>query len=114
MLGCVRFMNYFQLNNLIDIKPAEGSVHIRSICEPFSEEMELDQKRIDNWLKLFGLYPERKIHSSGHACGPAIFDMIKKINPKVLFPIHTLKPEAFKEISGIKIVYPEYGKKTTI
>ena len=44
--------------------------------------MRLDQKRIDNWLELFGLYPEQKIHSSGHACGPDIFDMIKKINPK--------------------------------
>jgi len=110
----VMFMNYFQLNNLFDIKPIEGSVHIRSICEPFSEDMELDQKRIDNWLRLFKLYPEQRIHSSGHACGPAIFDMIQKINPKVLFPIHTVKPEAFKEISGIKIVYPEYGKKIVI
>ncbi len=110
----VMFMNYFQLNNLIDIKPVEGSIHIRSICEPFSEEMELDQKRIDNWLRLFGLYPEWKIHSSGHACGPAIFDMIQKINPKTLFPIHTVNPEAFKELSGINIIYPEYGKKITI
>ena len=110
----VMFMNYFQLNNLLDIKPIEGSVHIRSVCEPFSEDMELDQKRIDNWLRLFGLYPEQRIHSSGHACGPAIFDMIKKINPKVLFPIHTLNPAAFKELSGIDVVFPEYGKKITI
>jgi len=110
----VMFMNYFQLNNLIDIKPTDGSVHIRSICEPFSEDMELDQKRIDNWLRLFDLYPEQRIHSSGHACGPAIFDMIQKINPKTLFPIHTVNPITFKEVSGIKIEYPEYGKKFTI
>jgi ribonuclease J len=110
----VMFMNYFQLNNLIDLKPAEGSVLIRSICEPFSDEMELDQKRIDNWLKLFGLYPEHKIHSSGHACGPAIFDMIKKINPKTLFPIHTENPSAFNVLSGINIVFPEYGKRITM
>jgi len=110
----VMFMNYFQLNNLLDIKPIEGSVHIRSVCEPFSEDMELDQKRIDNWLRLFGLYPEQRIHSSGHACGPAIFDMIKKINPKVLFPIHTLNPAAFKELSRIDVVFPEYGKKIII
>ena len=105
----VMFMNYFQLNNLMDIKPIQGSVHIRSICEPFSEDMELDQKRIDNWLRLFGLYPEQRIHSSGHACGPAIFDMIRKINPKLLFPIHTLNPSSFKELSGIDVVFPEYG-----
>jgi len=110
----VMFMNYYQLNNLIDIKPIDGSVHIRSICEPFSEDMELDQKRIDNWLRLFGLYPEQRIHSSGHACGPAIFEMIKKTNPKTLLPIHTVNPIAFKKVSDIKIVYPEYGKKFTI
>jgi len=110
----VMFMNYFQLNNLLDIKPVEGSVHIRSICEPFSEDMELDQKRIDNWLRLFGLYPEQRIHSSGHACGPAIFEMIQKINPKVLFPIHTLNPATFKELSGINVAFPEYGKKIPI
>jgi len=108
------FMNYFQLNNLIDLEPMEGSAHIRSICEPFSEEMELDQKRIDNWLRMFGLYPEHKIHSSGHACGPAIFDMIENINPKKLLPIHTLYPKTFKEILGVKIVFPEYGKKISI
>jgi ribonuclease J len=107
----VMFMNYFQLNNLMDIKPKKGSVHIRSICEPFSEEMELDQKRIDNWLKLFSLYPERKIHSSGHACGPAIFEMINKINPKKLFPVHTINPEFFKELPHRKVIYPKYGKK---
>lgn len=110
----VMFMNYFQLNNLIDIKPIQGSVHIRSMCEPFSEEMELDQKRIDNWLRLFGLYPEQRIHSSGHACGPAIFEMINKINPKKLYPIHTVKPEAFKALNQINVIYPEYGKKITI
>ncbi len=107
----VMFMNYYQLNNLIDIKPISGSIHIRSICEPFSEEMELDQKRIDNWLKLFGLYPEKRIHSSGHASGPAIFKMIQDINPKKLYPIHTEHPIFFKSLNNIKVVCPDYGKK---
>jgi ribonuclease J len=110
----VMFMNYFQLNNLFDIGPREGSIHIRSICEPFSEEMQLDQKRIDNWLRLFGLYPEKKIHSSGHASGPAIFEMIKNINPKQLYPIHTVKPQLFNSIKNIKIIHPNYGRKITI
>ncbi len=91
----VMFLNYFQLNNLLDIPLKKGSVHIRSMCEPFNEEMELDQKRIDNWLKFLNLYPEHKIHSSGHASGPDIFKMIKTIKPKKLFPIHTEHPEMF-------------------
>jgi len=91
------FMNYFQLNNLFDIKPNKESVHIRSVCEPFNDDMILDQKRIDNWLKLFGLYPEHKYHASGHASGKHIFEMVEKIKPKTLIPIHTEHPEMFKK-----------------
>ena len=76
--------------------------------------MELDQKRIDNWLKIFGLYPELKIHSSGHASGPAIFDMISEINPKKLFPIHTKNPTSFTKLKNIKIKYPKYDKKFSL
>jgi len=92
----VMFMNYFQLNNLLDIKPKKGSIHIRNITEPFNEDMVLDQKRIDSWLRLFGLKPEHKIHASGHASGPHILKMIEKINPKTLIPIHTEKPGKFR------------------
>jgi len=51
----VFYCNYFQLNELIDICPIRDSVYIRSVTEPFDEEMELDARRIDNWLRLFGL-----------------------------------------------------------
>ncbi len=96
----VMFMNYFQLNNLLDIKPVKGSVHIRSICEPFCEDMELDQKRVNNWLRLFKLYPEKKFHCSGHATGAAIENMIRIISPKALFPIHTEYPGKFRKFKG--------------
>ncbi len=38
------YCNYFQLNELIDVEPANGSVYIRSVTEPFDEEMELDAR----------------------------------------------------------------------
>lgn len=105
----VLFMNYFQLNNLFDIKPEEDSVHIRSITEPFCEDMELDQKRINNWLKLFELQPEYKIHSSGHASSKDIFEMINTIKPKQIFPIHTMYPEEFKKLQK-KVTFVKYNK----
>ena len=49
------YCNYFQVNELIDVKPVPDSVYIRSVTEPFDEEMELDARRIDNWLSLFSL-----------------------------------------------------------
>ncbi|MDD5500050.1 MAG: MBL fold metallo-hydrolase [Candidatus Nanoarchaeia archaeon] len=94
---CVLFMNYFQFNNLIDIMPKKTSIHIRSICEPFNDEMVLDEKRINNWLKKFNLYPQHKIHASGHASGAKLIEMAKEINPELLIPIHTEHAEIYKK-----------------
>ena len=108
----VMFMNYFQLNNLFDIKPKKGSVHIRSITEPFNDDMVLDQRRINNWLKLFKLYPEHRFHASGHASGLHILKMIEKIKPRTLIPVHTEFPGKFRgKAKKTKIVKEgiEYG-----
>ncbi len=112
----IMFLNYFQLNNLLDMSLREDSVHVRSICEPFNDEMELDQRRVDSWLKFLGLYPEYKIHSSGHAPGPDIMKMIRQINPKILIPIHTLHPEMFKKITpkGTEIKMVKLGSSVRV
>lgn len=92
------YCNYFQVNELIDAKPAPGSVYIRSVTEPFDEEMELDARRIDNWLSLFSLRQYGRtgddgLHASGHASGTEIVDMLKTLNPKKIIPIHTEHPD---------------------
>ena len=95
------YCNYFQLNELIDVKPAPGSVYIRSVTEPFDEEMELDARRIDNWLNLFrltqyGRRPDDRLHASGHASGDELRSMIGEMNPRRIIPVHTEHPEAFR------------------
>jgi hypothetical protein len=40
------FCTNFDLKELIDIKPVEGSVYIKSACEPFYAEMKMDWKRV--------------------------------------------------------------------
>jgi ribonuclease J len=94
------YCNYFQLNELIDIKPTPGSVYIRSVNEPFDEEMELDSRRVYNWLNLFrltqyGRRPDDRLHASGHASGDELMSMIGEMNPRRIVPIHTEHPEAF-------------------
>ena len=94
------YCNYFQLNELIDIKPTPGSVYIRSVTEPFDEEMELDSRRVYNWLNLFrltqyGRRPDDRLHASGHASGDELMSMIGEMNPRRIVPIHTEHPEAF-------------------
>jgi ribonuclease J len=94
--------SYFQLNELVDVNPVHGSKYIRSITEPFNDEMRFDAERVLNWLKLFdlelhGMENQDRLHASGHASGPEIFETISKIKPKHVFPIHTEKPTIFRD-----------------
>lgn len=91
--------SFWEINQLVDIKP-EGStcignaIWIKSKCEPFSDEMELDEKRKKGWLDHFGI-EQKEAHASGHASGPEIREMIQDINPETVIPIHTEHPHMF-------------------
>jgi ribonuclease J len=94
-------MNLWEIGNLIDLKP-ENAVWIKSSCEPFTDDMKVDDKRKKEWLNHFGIryYPkedEVETHASGHASGPEIREMIKKIGAEEVIPIHTEHPEFFKQ-----------------
>ena len=103
------YCNYFQLKNLVDIQPIPGSSYIRSVCEPFDDEMLFDYNRVKNWLELFSL-PLTQIHASGHGNGPQLFTMLKRIKPKTIHPIHTNAPEAFSKKFD-NVVLPKIGEK---
>jgi ribonuclease J len=82
------FCTNFDLKELIDIKPKEGSVYIKSVCEPFDIEMEIDWQRIENWINHFGMEPNAT-HVSGHASGPQLKEFVKTVKPKMVIPVHT-------------------------
>lgn len=86
-------MSMWEINQLSDIKP-QNAVWIKSSCEPFDEEMKIDEKRKKNWLRHYDI-KEYSAHASGHASGDTINKMIKKINPEQVIPIHTEHPEMF-------------------
>ena len=92
-------INFWYFNTLIDLNPRKG-LYIHSLSEPFNEEMELSHERMHNWLKHFDLQFEQ-IHCSGHMCGADLKELITKINPAALFPIHTEHPEMFRAFSPI-------------
>jgi len=99
--------DFFELKELIDIKPDKNSTYIRSICEPFDIEMELDKEKVDNWLKHFGLFPYSQIHASGHLNHDELQDVIEEIQPGKLFPIHTEHPGMFKGMHKGEVILPE-------
>jgi ribonuclease J len=52
------------------------------------------------------------MHVSGHASGPELLDMIREIQPEILYPVHTIFKERFKvlEDDGINVIYPKLSK----
>lgn len=88
------FCNNFELKELIDMQPVAGSTYIKSVCEPFDIEMEIDWKRVKNWIDHFGMNLQ-KTHVSGHASGPQLKDFIENVNPKMIVPVHTKHAEIF-------------------
>jgi len=98
----------WNIQQLVDMHPPEGTTWIKSTTEPFSDEMELDEARKQNWLAHFGI-EQVQTHASGHASAGELFEMIETISPKMLIPVHTEHPELFEShfaSSGITVVVP--------
>jgi len=67
------------------------------MSEPYSEE-DLEAEVMQNWLKHFKLH-FHQVHASGHCSGEEIEEIVKKVKPKVLFPVHTEHPDLFKGLA---------------
>ncbi len=103
---------YFDMNELFDLEPPDGSIFIRAATEPFSDEMALDEQKLTRWLDFFGLNQGtgiRREHVSGHAGGPELLEFIEEVGPSVVIPIHTEHPEIFqRELVGVsEVISPE-------
>jgi ribonuclease J len=118
--------SFFDMNHLLDIKPPGGR-YLYSACEPFSEEMQIDFRRLWEWLKFFGIEPcgfsmeedgngnlvprmDRHYHASGHASGRDVAWAIDEIDPDVIIPVHTENTAWFGEnFDGV--IVPEEGER---
>ncbi len=103
-------VDFWTLPELIDIDPHNG-ILIHSMSEPFEEDpISLEAGRVlDNWVSHFRL-EHHQLHASGHASKSEIFKMVKKVNAKKVFPVHTLHPEMFRE-TGAKVKMVKKGGK---
>ena len=105
-------MGFFSFNALIDMKLKSGAVYIHSASEAFNEEQVLSTKRLHNWLEKFQM-EYHQIHCSGHAKGEDLMSMVKEIDAKMLFPIHTEYPTEYVKVTN-KINIVELNKKYQI
>jgi ribonuclease J len=89
-------MTFFQFDELIDIKPESYSILLYSTSEPHNEEQQFDFQRLVAWVDRFN-FRLFQSHCSGHAYAEDLMTIVKQINPKHLFPVHTERPEMFKQ-----------------
>ncbi|MEM3087305.1 MAG: MBL fold metallo-hydrolase [Halobacteria archaeon] len=104
-------LGFYQFTELIDILPEPGSLFIHSMSEPF-EDGDVEEEVKMNWIKRFGLNC-MQLHASGHAAMGEIFEMVDRICPKTLVPIHTEHPTLFKK-TGKQVELPDLGRPVGI
>ena len=106
-------LSFYDLEELVNIKPAPGSCYVLSSSEPFNEEMEIDFEKLTNWLTHYGL-PQYHVHVSGHVMPLQLRSVLKEINAQRVFPIHTENTELFVKFMRdmpSRIVAPEKQKE---
>lgn len=98
--------DFAQLTELIDIKPETGSLFIRSKSEPFEED-DVQEGVFQNWIDSFEL-DLHQAHASGHASKDEIFQIVRRVSPKTLIPVHTQHADMFAKC-GRTMRCPELG-----
>ncbi len=123
----VLMFSYWDANELFDLIAFESNHKTRYISastEPFSEEMEIDEAKMVNWLDFFNVDYDSEIkkdqkmfvrrHVSGHASKPELKELIQKTNPAKIIPIHTTNPNQFEDIFGKRVVSPKYAQSIEV
>jgi len=107
---CILELDFFQLTELIDIKP-KGGACIHSMSEPFEEDpvTQVSEEVLKNWARAFNL-SYHQLHASGHASMGEIFGFIERINAGKVMPVHTAHPEMFAQ-SNAEVLLPVKGNR---
>ncbi|MGD0495809.1 MAG: MBL fold metallo-hydrolase [Candidatus Bathyarchaeia archaeon] len=109
-------LSFYDLEELVELRPDAGSCYVLSASEPFNEEMEIDFERLVNWLGHYGL-PQYHVHVSGHIMPLQLKSILKEVDAVKVFPIHTENAELFgkftRDLRG-EVVLPEKGREYTV
>ncbi len=112
---------FYEVNRLLDLRLVEGAlghpprtgVYVFSNSYWADQEQILDLKVLLRWLKVldFRFYPEgladlpldaadvdNPFHTSGHAPEGDLLEVVRRLKPQHLLPVHTERPERWGEL----------------
>jgi ribonuclease J len=124
----VLMFSYWDTNELFDLIPMGDVDHktkyIKAATSPFNDEMVIDESKFIKWLDYFKVQYDSEIvegkklfkrrHISGHASKPELKELITKINPEKIIPIHTEHPEIFKQLFQDKYLEAKYNDQINL
>jgi len=121
-------LSFFDINHMTDIICEEGGIYIYSSSEAYEEEQIFDFVRLKNWLDFLNLKPvgftieensknpifPEGYHSSGHATKEDLFEIVRRIRPKYLIPVHTELEKPYEELRDITQIIWDDAKYTDL
>ncbi|HLN89018.1 MAG TPA: MBL fold metallo-hydrolase RNA specificity domain-containing protein, partial [Candidatus Binatia bacterium] len=124
----VLMFSFWDANELFDLIPLDGNHRTRYISastEPFSEEMDIDEQKMIQWMDYFkidcdietdseGERSFKRRHVSGHACKIELKEMIERVNPSKIIPIHSNNAEQFESMFEGRVILPKYAQTIKI
>lgn len=108
--------SFYDMPKLLDIMPDSGD-YIYSSSEAFGEEDIFSVERLLEWLRFFKMNVhgikyqndrivfEKGLHASGHASMDDLVKAIEIMDPDIIIPVHTERPEWFvQNFENVKIL----------
>lgn len=94
---------YFDFPHILDLDEnvLNGSAYIHSTSEAYTEEQEIDTRRLIQWLKYFNIHPyglkvegdhvifTKDFHASGHVSPTELENILNNVRPDYILPVHT-------------------------
>ncbi len=94
--------------DLFDLRVPIGSVFLHANGEPLGP-YDPDWELLQDWLKALAV-PFVSIGTGGHAAPDALQEMVDRVSPDLLFPLHTTAPERLLPAPGKRRLLPAYGR----
>jgi ribonuclease J len=113
--------SFFDMTKLLDIGP-KGGTYVYSNSMAYDLKQTDNLQKLMNWIELFGFHCrglalvdgkldfERGFHSSGHLSMDHLWQVVERISPEVVIPVHCPDPERFRDLCPLHTIVPVKGK----